>query len=135
MTGSSPWQQLATMDTNSTGFESNFIAGFVRDSYGNVNVASYPTIQMYTSVSYPQPSWDATPAEAGNSAIIRKLDPDAHGVEAGRRPQFPLIGTSMEVVHEVTTGWISPNGGFQSQEFLAIFIRSTARSDGAFLRL
>ena len=28
LTGVSPWQQLATMDTNSTGFESNFIAGF-----------------------------------------------------------------------------------------------------------
>jgi hypothetical protein len=118
LTGASPWQQLATMDTNATGFESNFIAGFVRDAYGNLDVASYPTIQMYTSVSYPPPSWDATPAAAGYS---------------GRFPTWILMpmewtpGASAEVafnryfnglVHEVTTGWTSPNGGFQWQELL-----------------
>src|SRR5215471_12464474 len=58
LTGASPWQQLAIMDTNSTGFEVNFIAGFVRDFYGSINVAAYPTIEMYTSISYPPPSWD-----------------------------------------------------------------------------
>jgi hypothetical protein len=68
LTGSTPWQELSTLDTNSTGYESNFIAGFVRDSFGNINVGSYPTIQMYTSVSYPQPSWDASPADAGRSS-------------------------------------------------------------------
>ena len=118
LTGASPWQQLATMDTNATGFESNFIAGFVRDAYGNLDVASYPTIQMYTSVSYPPPNWDATPAAAGYS---------------GRYPTWILMpiewtpGASAEVafnryfnglVHEVTTGWTSPNAGFQWQELL-----------------
>ena len=34
----------AILDTNNTSYESNFIAGFVRDLYGNVNVAGYPTI-------------------------------------------------------------------------------------------
>ena len=68
LTGVTPWQRLVTMDTNATGFESNFIAGFVRDLYGNIDVGSYPTIQMYTSISYPPPNWEATPAEAGTSA-------------------------------------------------------------------
>ena len=70
LTGTWPWQQLANMDTNSTGFESNFIAGFVRGLYGDVNIAAYPKIDMYTTISYPSPSWDASPVEAGNSAGV-----------------------------------------------------------------
>ncbi len=118
LTGSSPWQQLANMDTNATGFESNFIAGFVRDSYGNLNLASYPTIQMYTSVSYPQPSWQATPAGAAESAGIGSwiLMPMEWGPNVD--PEVALNRYFNGSVHEVTTGWISPIAGFQLQELL-----------------
>ncbi|MGD1081463.1 MAG: hypothetical protein ABR881_24330 [Candidatus Sulfotelmatobacter sp.] len=115
LTGASPWQQLVTMDTNATGFESNFIAGFVRDHYGNINAASYPTIQMYTSVSYSAPNWDATPAEAGASAspeawILMPMNwvPDVSAA-------IPFNRYFNGSVHEVTTGWISPDAGFQLQ--------------------
>jgi hypothetical protein len=118
LTGASPWQQLATLDTNMTSFESNFIAGFVRDSYGNVNLVSYPTIQMYTSVSYPRPDWEATPAEAGKSANIAtwilmpmQWVPDASVA-------IPFNRYFNGTVHEVTTGWNSPEGRFQLQELL-----------------
>ena len=118
LTGATPWQQLVTIDTNTTGFESNFIAGFVRDLYGNINVSSYPTIQMYTSVSYPAPDWEATPAEAGTSAspeawILVPMNwvPDVNAA-------IPFNQYFNGKVHQVTTGWISPNGGFRLQELL-----------------
>ncbi len=117
-TGASPWQQLVTMDTNATGFESNFIAGLVHDSYGNVNVASYPAIQMYTSLSYPPPNWDATAAEAANSAAVPTwiLMPMDWSPEASATIPFNRYFNGS--VHEVTTGWISPDGGFQLQRLL-----------------
>jgi hypothetical protein len=118
LTGTSPWRQLATIDTNTTGFESNFIAGFVHDLYGNINVAAYPTIQMYTSVSYAQRSWDATPQALALSAIPESwiLLPGQWVPSAD--PAIPLNRYFNGGVHEVTTGWISPNGGFQLQQIL-----------------
>jgi hypothetical protein len=118
LTGAPPWQQLATLDTNSTGYESNFIAGFVRDLYGDINVASYPTIQMYMSISWPEPSWEASPAAAGTSALppswilmpMQWIPNASMGVPFNRY----FNGT----VHEVTSGWISSNGGFQLQAVL-----------------
>jgi hypothetical protein len=117
LTGASPWRQLATMDTNMTGFESNFIAGFVRDSYGNLDVASHPAIQLYTSVTYPQPAWEATPEEAGISAnpgtwilMPMELAPEVNPI--------PIHRYFNGSVHEVTTGWISPIGEFSLQEVL-----------------
>ena len=118
LTGASPWKQLVTLDTNATGFESNFLAGFVRDFYGNIDLTSSPSINMYVSVSDPPPDWDATPAEAGNSAIIQTWilmpmewvpDPVA---------TVPLYRYFNGNVHEVTTGWVSPDGSFQLQELL-----------------
>ena len=118
LTGSSPWQQLIIMDTNSTGYEVNFIAGFVHDQYGNINVASYPKVDVYTSVSYPPPSWNATPADAGNSARIgtwilmpMEWDPDTDLL-------LPFTRYYNGTVHEVTSGWTSPNGGFLSEKLL-----------------
>ncbi len=118
LTGATPWQQLITLDTNATGYESNFIAGFVRDSYGNINVASYPTILMYASISYPPPSWEATPAGAGDSAgtqtwILMPMQwtPDVNAV-------LPMNRYFNKSVHQVTTGWVSPIGEFELQEVL-----------------
>ncbi len=118
LTGASPWQQLAIMDTNSTGFESNFLAGFVRDSHGDVNVASYRTIEMYTTISYPPPSWDATPAEAGDSAAVEQwiLMPMTWAPNA--EAAIPFNRYFNGSVHEVTTGWINPDGGFKLQQTL-----------------
>jgi len=118
LTGASPWQQLAIMDTNSTGFEVNFIAGFVRDFYGSINVAAYPTIEMYTSISYPPPSWDATQSEAAESAAVEQwiLMPMKWAPDAGTAVPFNRYFNGR--AHEVTTGWVNPNGDFAKQQFL-----------------
>lgn len=118
LTGGSPWQQLVTIDTNTTGYESNFIAALVHDFYGNIDLTSYPNIVMYTSVSYPPPNWDATPAEAGASATIQTwilMPMEWAPQSSGAIPLYRYFNGS---VHEVTTGWLDPNGGFQVQDTL-----------------
>ena len=64
-TGTTPWELLTIVDTGVTGYESNFLAGFLRDPYGNLNIGPYPTIQMFTTISNPPPPWNATPLLAG----------------------------------------------------------------------
>jgi hypothetical protein len=117
LNGNSPWQQLAIMDTNSTGYESNFIAGLVHDSYGNINVGAYPEVDLYTSISYPAPSWDATPAEAGSSARIGTWILMPMSWIPGTN-LVPFVNYYNGSQHEATTGWISPDGNFQSQGIL-----------------
>jgi len=129
LTGVTPWQRLATMDTNATGFESNFIAGFVRDLYGNIDVGSYPTIQMYTSISYPPPNWEATPAEAGASAGVGNWILMPMEWSPAVSATIPLNRYFNGIADEVTTGWIDPNAGFQLQEILGYLYANP--SDGA----
>jgi hypothetical protein len=117
LTGATPWQQLMTVDTNLTGYESNFIPGFLRDIYGNLNVGPYPTIQLYTSTSDPQPTWHASPAAAGWSGRI----PTWEILSAAWTPNNPPMALNRYInnaVHEVTTGWIDPNGGFHLESTL-----------------
>lgn len=106
LTGATPWQQLATIDTNLTGYESNFLAGLVHDQYGNLNIDSYPVIQMYVTESDPQPAWNASPASAAISAgptswqmHLEEWDP-THALLA-------LARYYNGNAHEVTTGWIN----------------------------
>jgi hypothetical protein len=115
LTGTSPWQRLVEIDTNSTGFESNFIPGMVRDFYGNIDLSSDPNIEMYVSTSYPQTKWDATPAEAGASAAVQTwiLMPFTWSPVASE--SIPLNRYFNGSVHEVTTGWVSPDASFQMQ--------------------
>ena len=56
LTGTTPWELLTTVDTNLTGYESNFLPGFARDLYGNLIPG--PAIQMFTSISNPRPTVD-----------------------------------------------------------------------------
>jgi hypothetical protein len=117
-TGTSAWEQLAIMDTNSTGYEVNFIAGFVHDQWGNLNLSSYPAIQLYTSVSYPVPTWDATPAEAGRTAGLDHWILMPMSWESAAPASLPLVRYKNGNVHEVTTGWLSPQAGFEQEEIL-----------------
>jgi len=123
LTGSTPWQQLDTVDTNLTGFESNFIAALVHDPYGNVNVGAYPAIQMYVSVSAPQPPWDASPVVAAQSTSPSNwvIAPEQWTPNS---PLMPLYRYVNNHVHEVTTGWIDPSGGFHEQSLLGHLYQS-----------
>ena len=117
LTGSTPWEMLTTVDTNLTGYESNFIPAFLRDAYGNLNIGPYPSIQMYTSISNPRPAWNATPLEAGVSGDISFWDIGL----ATWVPDQPLRALNRYVnqtAHEVTTGWIDPEGGFNLESTL-----------------
>lgn len=112
LTGSSPWQQVFTVDTNLTGFESNFIPGFLRDQYGNVNVSgTYPNLEIYTSASIPAPSWNATPLARGKTGDTPYWN-IAWDTWAPGHLLVPFKRYYNRTVHEVTTGWIDPNGGF-----------------------
>lgn len=117
LTGDQPWQQLGTFDTNLTGNEANFIAGLLRDPYGNLNVGPYPTIQIYPSISDPAPHWDASPRDAGESADVGQWDIgvvqwDPHS------STVPLKLYENGRTHEVTTGWVDPNGSFAPESTL-----------------
>jgi len=115
LTGATPWELLATVDTNRTGYESNFIAGFGRDMYGNLLPG--PAIQVFTSISNPPPPWNAPPAAAGFSAGI------PHWVISlfswtTNQPPIALNRYLNQSTHEVTTGWVDPSGGFTLQSTL-----------------
>lgn len=128
LSGATPWRLLHSFDTNMMGNESIFLAGFLRDQYGRVNTASYPTIQLFTSISAPAPSWNASPSSAGKSA-------EAQHWAIGRAqwvPDSPLLALNRfanSSTHNVTTGWIDPSGGFQVQSLLGHLYES--RMQGA----
>ena len=116
-TGSTPWQELHTFDTNATGNEANFIGGFLRDPYGNLNVGAYPTIQLLTSISNPRPAWNASPAQLSGSAIPTYWDVG----EDGWTPNQPLLALDRyknAAAYDVTTGYIDPDGGFALDQVL-----------------
>ena len=123
LTGITPWQQLHTFDTNATGNESNFIAAFLRDRYGNLNVGPYPTIELFTSISNPRPGWSASVDDAAGSS---KLDYwDIGEVEwTPNQSLRPLNAYSNKTVHEATTGWVDPDGEFAVQSTLGYLYES-----------
>jgi hypothetical protein len=133
LTGTSSWEELKTFDTNLTGFESNFIAGFLRDQYGNLNVGPYPTIEIFSSISNPAPVWKASPARAGKSADIRYWDIGKVEWAPSNTPLMPLKRYANKVTQEVTTGWIDPNGGFTLESTLGQLYESP--QNGASLAL
>jgi hypothetical protein len=117
LTGNTPWEMVMTIDTCLTGYESNFLPGFVRDPYGNLNVGSYPAIEVYTSASVPQPPWNASPTVVGVSGNIAFWDISS----VSWVPNQPLKAFNRyfnQTAHEVTTGWIDPKGGFSLEKTL-----------------
>ena len=121
LTGSTPWELLTNIDTSLTGYEENFIPGFVRDMYGNL--FGGPTITMFTSVSNPPPPWNASDADAGLSGGTVNWNISS----AAWTPGHPLVALNRyfnQTTHEVTTGWIDPNGGFVLQSTLGHLYQS-----------
>jgi hypothetical protein len=117
LTGGS-WRQLSTMDTNATGFESNFIAALVHDPYGNINLGPGADVKIYASISYPPVRWDATPMQAAESTDIANWILFPMQLVPSSESTVPLNRYFNRTVHEVTTGWISPDGGFEREATL-----------------
>jgi hypothetical protein len=123
LTGATPWQELHSFDTNGTGNESNFIAGFLRDEFGNVNVGPYPGIALFTSISNPKPGWNASTGDAAGGAVPEYWDIG----EVEWTPDRPLLALNRyanKSVRESTTGWIDPEGGFALQSSLGFLYES-----------
>jgi hypothetical protein len=121
LTGASPWEMVANVDTNLTGYESNFLPGLVRDPYGNL--ISGPAIQMLTSISDPPPPWNATPAQAGLSGRVTQWIISS----AAWTPSQSLATLSRyfnQTTHEVTSGWVDPHGGFSLESTLGHLYQS-----------
>lgn len=111
LTGATPWQEMHTFDTNATGYESNFIAGFLRDSYGDLNIGPYPAIELLTSISNPRAAWDSAPAGVSGSAQPSSWDVGVDNWVPGQ-PLLPLDRYRNASVHLVTTGYVDPSGSF-----------------------
>jgi hypothetical protein len=117
ITGASPWQLVANVDTNSSGYECIFLPGFLRDHYGNVNIGAYPAITFYTSISNPPPLWDYSAAYAGSSCRQEKWDIGVQTISTNPS-LLPLKSYYNGQTTEVTTGWVDPSGGFIAQSTL-----------------
>jgi hypothetical protein len=121
LTGSTPWELLTNIDTSLNGYEENFIPGFVRDMYGNLLPG--PTIKMFTSISNPPPPWNASPFAAGFSGDTSHWNISSAEWTSGH-PLLALNRYFNQTTHEVTTGWIDPNGGFVLQSTLGHLYQS-----------
>ena len=115
LTGATPWELLTTVDTNSTGYQENFLPALVRDQYGNLIAGQ--AIQMYTSISNPPPPWDASPKVAALSGDSAHWDIGQASWTSGQ-PALAFNRYFNQTTHEVTTGWIDPQGGFTLQSTL-----------------
>jgi hypothetical protein len=121
LTGTTPWELLTNIDTNLTGYESNFLPGFVRGMYGNLIFG--PALQMLPSISDPPPSWNASPASAAISGSIGTWKISSFAWTPNP-PPTPLNRYFNQTTHEVTTGWIDPKAGFSLQSTLGHLYQS-----------
>lgn len=102
---SGTWTRLDTIDTVTTGAESNFIAGILRDPSGNVSGAVLPSIKLDLSQSWPRPAYNAFGAALGTSGAFNDWQIGTATWTPGQpwRTLQRVVSTSGS--HEVTTGW------------------------------
>jgi hypothetical protein len=107
LTGATPWQMLKTVDTNLTGYESNFLPSLLHDKYGNINIGSYPNLELFVSTSLPKPEWDASPESAGLAGSVYQWAIATNSYDPNQN-----ILTLKRYINDktfvVTTGWIDP---------------------------
>jgi hypothetical protein len=113
---SGTWQPLSVIDSNRTGYEENFLAGILRDTYGNVNgIGAWPQIQTYASTSAVHPAPDASATQAAATAVETNWDIvwNAYVPNAPTRSLKRYYSGTLGV-HDVTTGWIDPAFSLES---------------------
>ncbi len=99
------WQELATIDTNLTGYEINSWPAPTRDQFGNVDLsAGHDTIQMFYSVSNPR-----APTTSTASQYVASTDPTHWDIAWALWSNVSGAATSFErfqgSTHEITTGY------------------------------
>jgi hypothetical protein len=105
LTGAEPWQMLKIVDTNLTGYESNFLPSLLHGPYGNINVGSYPTLQLFVSTALPRPPWDASPKSAGEAGNTIQWAIAVNSYTPNQNI-LPLKRFVNDKTYVVTTGWI-----------------------------
>ena len=118
LNGAAPWQLLKTIDTNATGYESNFLAGFLKDKYGNVNVGAYPDIQIYPSIANPATHWADDPEALGEAGGLIQWDVGSFLWKPGS-PQLALTRYKNSDTYDTTTGYLDPHGHFAVDTVIA----------------
>ncbi len=106
LTGTAPWEMLKTIDTNLTGYESNFLPSLLHDMYGNINIGSYPKLDLFVSTALPQPAWDASPASAGNDDEIHNWAIAPNTYDPAEKT-LALKRYLNSQTYETTTGWVN----------------------------
>lgn len=112
LVGKTGWQQLKTIDTNLTGYETLFDAGFDRDPYGNLYQEGSNTLRIFPSFANVRIAWNASPAGATTQADVTTWDIGVYSWSLDESPLYQLKRYKNSTAHEVTTGWVDPNGSF-----------------------
>jgi hypothetical protein len=105
LTGATPWQMLTTIDTNSTGYESNFLPSLLHDKYGNINIGSYPKLQLFVSTALPQPAWDASAETAGKAGNVFSWAIAVSSYEPNQK-SLAFKRYVNDKTYVITSGWI-----------------------------
>jgi hypothetical protein len=131
LTGTTPWQMLKTIDTNMTGYESNFLPSLLHGKYGNINVGSYPKLQFFISTSLPRPAWNASPEEAGKSGDIFKWAIAVNSYEPNQTT-LTLKRYRNDKTYEVTSGWADPVKFFPDKTLAHLYAAPQGGADQPF---
>lgn len=99
------WTQLDTLDTVTTGSESNFIAGLLRNPDGALASAFLPGVQVDLSQSFPRPAYNASGAALGDSGAFNDWQISWNRWAPGQPWRVLQRVVSGTWTHEVTTGW------------------------------
>lgn len=101
-----PWTEVDTLDTNLTGYESNFLAGLSLNPDGTLAPTGQGGVELYLSTSVPRPAANATPLTREQSQNFNHWDITWSAWAPGAPLRaFTRYYSSALGVHEVTTGW------------------------------
>jgi hypothetical protein len=117
LSGATPWQLLKTFDTNSTGYEANFLAGFLKGQYGNLNVGAYPKIQLYPSIANPMPHWNDDTKALGLTGGLIQWDIGSFTWTPGDTKRT-LTRYKNNHSYDTTSGYLDPNAHFAADAVL-----------------
>ncbi|MBE7158188.1 MAG: hypothetical protein INR62_07100, partial [Rhodospirillales bacterium] len=103
-TGSVGWEEMVTIDTHLTGYESNFLPALLQDGMGRVFQDANGGLQFFVSFSNVKLTWDRAPKDAAKDAVGLNWDIN----KATWSPKDPVQSTLNRYtngsLHRVTTG-------------------------------
>jgi hypothetical protein len=106
LVGKTGWQEMKTIDTNLTGYESNFLPGLLRDGYGNVYQDGSGTMQLFPSFSNVRVAWNTPPTTAAQDATLTSWDINEIAWSPKDTTLYELKQYRNETASLVTTGLV-----------------------------